>query len=330
MSALPDRQPIRTAAAAWQRFWFAPTSTATLAVVRIAFAVVVLAWTISLGRDLRAFFTDDGIVPSAPDYEGAGDRGVWGLLNMFSSDAAAIAVYVVLLVAAVCLLIGFHTRLAALLVFVAIVSFQRRNPFVFNAGVELLRILALYLALAPAGAALSVDRWRRAKAAFWEFPLRAPWALRLIQIQLSVLYIAAVWWKARGTTWHEGTAVSYAFRIEDIARFDVPNFVTDSLLIANVLTFGTLAVELALGILVWNRVLRPWVLLVGVALHIGIDLAVRVGFFSYAVFVLYLAFIPPETMKAWVLAVRDRLAGARGAEEAPRTAAAGSAADQVV
>ena len=41
-------------------------------------------------------------------------------------------------------------------------------------------------------------------------------------------------------------------------------FVTDTVLIANVLTYGTLAVELALGILVWNRVLRPWVLLLGV------------------------------------------------------------------
>ena len=71
---------------------------------------------------------------------------------------------------------------------------------------------------------------------------------------------------------------------------------TTSELVSNVLTFGTLAVELSLGLLVWNRTLRPWILLAGVSLHLGIDYAIRVGFFSYAVLVLYIAFIPPETM----------------------------------
>jgi hypothetical protein len=32
----------------------------------------------------------------------------------------------------------------------------------------------------------------------------------------------------------------------------------------------------------------------------------RVGFFSYSVLVLYIAFIPPETMDRWLLALRAR------------------------
>ena len=57
-------------------------------------------------------------------------------------------------------------------------------------------------------------------------------------------------------------------------------------------------------------VLRPWVLLAGVALHLGIDYAVRVGFFSYAVFVAYIAFLPPPTHSVnWILSARDRFAG---------------------
>jgi hypothetical protein len=132
--------------------------------------------------------------------------------------------------------------------------------------------------------------------------------LRLVQIQISVLYLAAVWAKMRGTTWNDGTAVSYAFRMEDLERFPVPGFVTDTVVIANLLTYGTLAAELAIGILVWNRILRPWVLLVGIGLHLGIDYSTRVGFFSYAVLVAYIAFVPPERATALILGARDRLA----------------------
>ena len=293
----------------WQRFWFAPTSTSSIAVVRIAFALIMVFWTITLGHDLFAFFGEDGIVPNPPDYAESGDTGAWGLLNVFSSDAAVVAMYATLLVASVALLVGFQTRVAAVLVFLGLLAFHRRNPWVFNSGDGLLRVISFYLMLAPAGAALSLDRWRRAKERFWEFPLRAPWALRLIQIQMSVLYVSAVWHKVRGTTWNDGTAVSYAFRIEPIERLPVPDAIVNSLLIANLLTFGTLAVELALGILVWNRVLRPWVLLAGVGLHLGIDYAVRVGFFTYTVLLSYMVFIPPEKMSAWILAIRDRLTG---------------------
>jgi hypothetical protein len=130
--------------------------------------------------------------------------------------------------------------------------------------------------------------------------------LRLIQVQMSILYFTAFWVKS-GPTWHEGTAVSYALRVGDLERLPLPEFITTSALIANLMTYGTLAVEFALGVLVWKRKLRPWVLLLGVGLHLGIDYAVRVGFFSYAILVLYIAFIPPETMSAWLTAARRRL-----------------------
>ena len=89
------------------------------------------------------------------------------------------------------------------------------------------------------------------------------------------------------------------------------------------LTFGTLALELSLGLLVWNRRLRPWVLLGGVGLHLGIDYAIRVGFFSYAILVLYVAFIPPETMDRWLIVVRARFLGLRRRSTRPRGARSG-------
>ena len=301
--------PLQRALAAWQRFWFAPLSTSTLAVVRIAFALVVLAHTISLGHDLLAFFGPEGIVTRQPDMPGPAGKGLWGLLGIASGETAVVVVYVVLLVASVFLLLGLGTRLAAVLVFVGVLAFARRNPLVFNSGDGLLRVISFYLTLAPCGASFSVDRWlkaRRRKLNFWEFPLRAAWPVRLLQVQTSVLYLATVWAKARGTTWNDGTALSYAFRIEYLERFPLPAFLTGSVITINLLTYATLAIELSLGILVWKRRLRPWVLGAGVLLHLLIEYRLRVGFFSWGLFVLYLAFVPPATTDRWLLRLRRR------------------------
>jgi hypothetical protein len=289
--------------AAWERFFFEPTSTATLAVVRIFFGLMTTLWTLSLIPELNDLFSDDSVLPDQPHFA----KGVWGLLGIQGSDAALYGLFALLLVASVCLCAGCYTRIAAAVVFVGVLSFERRNPFVFNSGDVLVRAIAFYLMLAPAGAALSVDRWRQSRERFWEFPLRAPWALRLIQIQLSCLYLSTVWDKVRGTTWNDGTAVSYAFRIEDLARFPVPHFLPDSLLLVNMLTFGTLAIELSIGILIWNRALRPYVIALGVMLHLGIDYRIRVGFFAPAIFTAYLAFVAPERMEQAALWVRGRL-----------------------
>ncbi len=177
---------------AWRRFWFDPVQTSTLAVIRIAVGFTTLAWGVSLIPDLFDFFSAEGVLPTQPSYTDEGSRGSWGLLGITDDKWAAVALVAALIVGSAFLMVGFLTRLAAVVVFVCVMSFERRNPFVFNSGDTLLRVLTFYLMLAPAGASLSVDRWLRAKERFWEFPLRAPWALRLIQVQLSILYITAV------------------------------------------------------------------------------------------------------------------------------------------
>ncbi len=306
---------MRPLVAAWESFWFGPRATSTLALVRIAFGLVVIGWTAGLLPALSAMFGPDGLLGRQPSATYAGGHWVWGLLGAFPTRAAVTALFVVLMLSAVCLTVGFRTRLAALVVFVGVLSFERRNPFVFDSGDALIRIIALYIALSPAGAALSIDRWRRARHRFWEMPMRTQWGLRLLQIQLSVIYLSTVWAKTRGTAWNNGTAVSYAMRIGDIARFHVPLTISNSVALSGLMTYGTLAIELAIAVLVWNRKARPWVLGLGVALHLGIDYSIRVGFFTLAMFVLYIAFIPPDTATRLITGVRDRLSRQTGTGE---------------
>jgi hypothetical protein len=296
----------RAVVAAWNRFWFEPESTASLAVFRIVFGLIMFAWSLSLLPEISPFFTKGGILPKQPHFTGD-FHGAWGLLGIFPSKGAAIVLVIAMIVASILLILGFASQLAAAVVFLGLMSLQRRNPFVFNAGDWLLRILAFYLIFAPTAAAVSLERFVRRRSEFWSFPARAPWIMRLIQIQFSVVYFMAVWTKVQGTTWNYGTAVSYALRIKDIERFPVPLFVSNSPLISNLLTYGTLVLELSLAILVWNRKLRPWVLLAGLSLHLGIEYSIRVGFYGLAITSMYLLWVPPARMEAVLLAVRKKL-----------------------
>lgn len=285
----------------WRQFWFSPQPMTTLGLVRIAFGLLMICWTFSLLPDLLTFFGPNGVVQSAPSV-----RYAWGLLHIFTSERAAIVVWVVLLAAAIALTVGWHSRLAALVVFVVVMSFERRNIFVFNSGDVVLRIEALYLVLAPSGAALSLDRLRTA-GSFWSAQVRAPWVLRLMQVQLSLIYLSTVHDKLTGTTWNQGTAVSYALRLSDLAAVPVPHWLSTNPELMNLATWGTLVLELSLGVLVWNRRVRPWILTAGVLMHLIFVVTLAVAFFSFGMYVLYLAFLPTEAADRVVGRVRGWL-----------------------
>jgi uncharacterized membrane protein YphA (DoxX/SURF4 family) len=295
----------RGVAGAWSRFWFAPQPTSTLAVYRIAFGLLVFAWTVAFLPDVQTFFGPDAIEP-VPAFQPR--VGWWGVLNSAQTGWAAVAVSLALLVASLCLAVGFRTRLASVIVFVGIISLQHRTPAVFNGGDQLLRITSFFLMFAPAGAALSVDRRLRHRDRFWAFPLRAPWAMRLIQVQLSVMYLCTVWEKLHGAPWQHGTAVSLSLGLQDLQRFPPPSFLLHSLVFSTVMTYLTLAIELMVGILVWNRAARPVVLALGAGLHIAIGLSLNVAFFSETVLTTYLTFLSPTFAIALALAARRRLA----------------------
>lgn len=279
---------------AWRTFWFRPEPLHVLGLVRIAFGVMIVGWGLSLLPDLDDFFTSGGVIvhPTADPFE-------WGVFQHTSGDRAVLIGWLVLLLAAVALTVGWHSRAAAVIVFVLVLSFQNRNPLIFNAGDILIRVEALLIALAPSGAGLSFDE-RRRTGSFWSAQTRAPWPLRLLQIQLTVVYVATFAARMTGDKWPAGTALSYALRLEDMLILRVPQLISGSPLLMNVGTWAVLVGELLIGILIWNRRCRPIVAMIGTALHLAIMVTIAVGFFSPAMLLLYLAFLPADMAERWV------------------------------
>jgi hypothetical protein len=276
----------------WREFWFCPQPAYALGLVRIAFGALVIVWASVTLPDLYDLFGEEGVVPpQRPSFY------AWSLFQIWTSDHALLIGWVALVVAAIAMTVGWHSRFAAVLVFVLFLSFGRRDPVVFNAGDGVMSLLSLFLALSSCGAALSLDQRRRV-GSFWTAQNRAPWPIRLIQVQMSVIYLTAVQAKLAGKSWIDGTAVSYALRADSSwAVLPAPQWLWNSPYIVNLATWGTILVELSIAVLVWNRRCRPWVLAAGVVLHLMIMLTISIGFFSLAMFVMYLAFVPWETVQ---------------------------------
>src|SRR5262249_28830155 len=126
------------------------------------------------------------------------------------------AVFWIFVVVALCLCVGLYTRASSIVFFVLLASLHQRNLYIANSGDTLLRASAFFLMFAPAGAALSLDRWRNIRQGKETAAIRpqAPWAQRMIQIQLALLYLITVWNKTQGPAWIDGTALYYVYNLD--------------------------------------------------------------------------------------------------------------------
>ena len=265
-----------------------------LAVMRIVYGSVLLIWTLTLALDADDLLGSDALVPNQ-----FATQGRWRYFELDSTTAVWVAL-AALVIGSIAIMAGWRPTEWLLLAFVLLVAVQRRNPVILNSGDLLLRNFALLLAMTPTGAALSVDRWRRyGRAALRTAPLVAPWGLRLIQLQMMMIYFFAFWSKS-GDLWREGTAVSTVLRIDDLARFTSPDWLVGNIIVIAAFTWGALAIELTLSMFLWNRRLRPLLIGLGIALHVFIDVFIIVGFFGPLMVMGLVAFTDAEWIDRWI------------------------------
>jgi hypothetical protein len=283
----------------WRTFWFSAEPAYTLGLVRMAFGALTVYVTLDLLPGVPTLFSANGPVPS----QSIANEFSWintfqfGIFQIWTSDTAVLIAWILLLLSAVSLTLGWHSRVSALLVWILFLSFLRRNPMILYAGDQVMTNTALILAISGCGAALSLDQ-RRRNGRFWSAEERVRWPIRLMQVQLSLIYFFSAQTKLIGEAWNDGSAVSFPWRVyRDWAIFPVPQWLAENPFLVNVATWGTMAIELSLAILVWNRHYRYWVLAAGVIMHTLIWLNMSVQFFGLAMFVLYLAWVPWETVR---------------------------------
>jgi Vitamin K-dependent gamma-carboxylase len=284
----------------WNNFYFSPQSPVPICLFRILYGGMVILTLLLLRADWLNWYGAHAWVslPTMLQVE-PGAR-----LNLFTvlpqSDEWAQALFWVFLGSAILLTVGFLTRINNVIVFVCLASIQQRNLYITHGGDTFLRIAGFFLMFAPAGAAVSVDRLVRIWRGKEDVTIRpcSPWAQRMIQFELAILYFATFCWKAQGTPWVEGTALSYVYQLNELRRFPLPSWFLHPVVL-RFASWLTLFLEFSLGILIWVKDLRYYFLATGLLFHLLIEYSLNIPMFEWDILSAYVLFVDASDL-TWV------------------------------
>jgi hypothetical protein len=303
-------------------WWTEPVRAERLAALRIILSALLLI-------DLVLTY-----LPHVADFYGPGSLGppelfaymrrepkwYWSVLGDVRDPRIFYTAMIAWILATASLMLGLCSRLSAVLVWVLANSFSVLNPYVENAGDEVRSILHFYLMISPCGAAWSLDR---RLSRWWSDRPRGPvfihpWALRLLFVQMTMIYFANGVYKFVGVDWPNGASLYYVLGDMTLTRWSyaqlpLPYALTRILtwtvlywemgfpllmllpLLARwtckVLWVLPLPVELLVTVLRWLRVAA---LCFGVLFHLGIFVSMEIGVFPIYMICCYVPLLPWE------------------------------------
>lgn len=273
----------------FDRFLFAPVDARVVAAMRITLGVLLLLEWMPLGPRFVTLFHVDGIA-DVELVETYWTPYAVRVLEDFSPDAL-MGVYAFGIVAILAFTLGVATPVSNLVVAGLLVAIHHRSPWIQNGGDRLMRIWTLMMLVMPSGAMWSVDAWLRGRRE--TVPI---FGLRLVQLQLVVMYTYTGLAKLGDIAWFQGDAIYYA--IQD-GGFSRAPWLLDPIVqhagarpFLMLLDWATLVFEIFFLPLVGYPRTRNATLIAGVALHAGIFATMAVGLFGPASVWGYQAFLP--------------------------------------
>ena len=266
----------------------------SLAAFRIVLAVLVLADLANRATDLSAHYADKGVLPRPTLLREVMDRWQFSLNMMNGEPFFQALLFGVAALAALGLLVGYRTRLMTIIVWVAVLSIQWRNPLVVGNDAVLLRMLLFWSMFLPLGAYWSVDRALKAAPAWLSMRFLSLATVGLF-MQIAFMY----WFTAilkSGREWRvDGTALYYALSIDQIVT-PIGAYLHQFPTLLEVLTFGTIGLEAVGPFLLFCPVLtgpvRTGAVLAFMSLHFGIWLTMDIGIFPWISAFCMVCFLP--------------------------------------
>ncbi|HLT23216.1 MAG TPA: HTTM domain-containing protein [Bacteriovoracaceae bacterium] len=278
---------------ALDKFFFTEHPTYNLAFFRIVWGSLVFLNVLFEIGNIADFYGPEAIV-SLETVSSRIRHFHFSLFHLFKESlATAYGIYFFTLISLMMVTIGYYTRVFLFFSLIGLVSLHMRNTWILSSADVLIRCIFFILIWSPCYNVLSIDSWLANKRGEPKPVNASQWTWRLIQMQIAVVYLWTFWSKVKGENWIDGSAVYYATRLETMRNFTIP-WLLDTKVIIKFLTWGTLAIELALGTLVWFKKTRTVVILLGISLHLGIEVAMAIPFFEWIMIVLLMNFYNPD------------------------------------
>ncbi len=271
----------------------------SLALFRILISVVILLDLWVRGQYLTAHYTDFGVLPRSLETKFFTAEWYFSFHNSFGSIQGQVALFIIQAICALCLLVGFRTRLFNFISWFLIISLQNRNYLVLNAGDVYFRLVLFWGMFLPLGARYSLDASLKKEPEGEELP-QSFFSIGSIAfvLQLVMVYFFSGLLKECEPNWRDGVAVFFALNTDTYATA-FGKWVGTHRGLLFFLNPIVLWLEITFGFLVfaskrnsafrWAAILMVW------GFHISIFFMFEVGFLSTVGVIAWMALIPSST-----------------------------------
>ncbi len=268
----------------------------SLALFRIGLALIIIVDLIQRFPDLKAHYTDFGILPRGPLIEQFLNPWLWSL-HLFSGNVLFQGLlFTVAFICAIALLVGYRTQLFTILSWVLLASLHSRNNMILNAGDYELRLLLFWGIFLPLGAYYSVDNALNSESKPLSKSIISGGTIALT-LQVCFVYWFTGILKSHPMWWEDGSAVYYALNIDQLAT-PLSSFMLQFPKLLIFANFATLWIELLAPFLLFvpikNSFFRCSTVFIFVGLHIGFRFGLVLGLFPYVCIVSWLVFLPSD------------------------------------
>jgi hypothetical protein len=278
-------------------WWTVPVAAERLAAVRIGVGLTLVLDALGTYLPRMADLMGDGSVTPTTAFTHPASIAHRLLLLPIGAAVTWQVILLVWAVAGFLIAAGILTRWAAAVAWFLSGSLVAMNPMLHNAGDQVRTILLFLLIVAPSDATWSwAARRRRAPLSDPQTKvLIYPWSLRLLYVQMAVIYFMNGFFKVLGEEWRTGDALVVLLGNAGWIRWPFVNINLPTFAL-RLATWFVIAWELGFPALMQYRRLQAPTLWIGVAFHIGTGVVMRVGMFPAYMLCLYLMFVPWEAI----------------------------------
>lgn len=122
----------------------------------------------------------------------------------------------------------------------------------------------------------------------------------VIMAEVCLIYATAGWYKIQGSRWQDGTALYYPLGLDYFTPWPgLSGVLAGSGVVVMLLTYGTVAVQVAFPFTLFNRRIKNVLLAVMMLEHVGIAVLLGLPFFSMAMIAADAVFLPTGLL-VWV------------------------------
>ncbi|MBO9729509.1 MAG: HTTM domain-containing protein [Chitinophaga sp.] len=195
---------------------------------------------------------------------------------------------------------GIGKNITNVILMAFLILFQRLDWLILNGGDNLLFFLVLYLTFAN-----SFDHFAISKPSLKRESTRrlvnllSNLAAYSIMFQFCLIYIVSAMHKLHADVWFNGIAVYYTFMLDRFRGTPLNNALARNEFFVTFSTYFTVFFEMYFPVLVFVKKLKPYLVMMGLALHMGIYVFMMIYDFQFVFIFSYIIFFSDEELLSY-------------------------------